>query len=207
MVRAAATSRAGQEDAEPSSTATAAERFVRDEHIGHGYSPWRHIALTLSIAVVIAGLGATLAARARAIDWLLMPVFFVVANFIEWAVHRYPMHRPLWPRILYANHARLHHIAFTDRNMTIARRELPISMPWYTMIGIFAVTSPVMPAAAGVGGRGWRACSCSAPSPFLCTSWCTPCITSRRDLTAWARRLPCSAPCSGTTGTTISCGA
>ena len=48
-------------------------------------------------------------------------MFFVVANFLEWTVHRYPMHRPLQPRIMYRNHAQLHHMAFTDGNMPIAR--------------------------------------------------------------------------------------
>ena len=157
MVRAeASSSRAASEAAEPSSTAAAAERFVRDDHLEPGYSPWRHIGLTLSIAVVLGALGGALAARARLLDWLLMPVFFVVANFIEWAVHRYPMHHPMPPRIMYENHARQHHLAFTDQNMTLGpARELGlIMMPWYTMVGLFAVASPVMLLAAGVRGPG-----------------------------------------------------
>jgi hypothetical protein len=156
MVRAAASNRAGQDEAEPSSTAAAAERFVRAEHLDPGYSPWRHIGLTLTIACVIATLGVWLAAGAHPLDWLLMPVFWVFANFIEWAVHRYPMHRPMTPRILYVNHTKLHHMAFTDQKMTIGpARELGlIMMPWYTMIGLFAVASPVMLAAAGLRGRG-----------------------------------------------------
>src|SRR6516225_8118377 len=103
-------------DSVPSS---AADRFVRAEHIHTGYSPWRHMALTGGIAAVIAAPGVWLAARAHAGDWLLAPVFFVIANFIEWMVHRNPMHRPLVPRIMYRNHAMLHHLAFTDRNMVI----------------------------------------------------------------------------------------
>jgi sterol desaturase/sphingolipid hydroxylase (fatty acid hydroxylase superfamily) len=139
---------------------SAAAKFVRAEHIPAGYSPWRHMALTLAIASALATLGVALAWRARPSDWLLAPVFFVVANFIEWMVHRNPMHRPLQPRIMYRNHAQLHHIAFTERNMEIARTpELGlIMMPWYTMIGMFVITSPVLviagllrgPALAGV---------------------------------------------------------
>lgn len=158
MVRVEATSSAEQTDAEAttSSPSAAAERFVRDEHIEAGYSPWRHVGKTLGIATVIAAVGGTLAARAHVLDWLLMPVFLLVANFIEWTVHRYPMHRPMFPRILYKNHAQLHHIAFTDRNMAMRRpRELGlIMMPWYTMIGLFTVASPVMLLAAGVRGPG-----------------------------------------------------
>ena len=43
----------------------AAARFVRADHIEAGYSPWRHIARTLSIAAVLTAGGMALAVRAR----------------------------------------------------------------------------------------------------------------------------------------------
>jgi hypothetical protein len=137
-------------------TTTAADRFVRAAKIPAAYSPWRHMGLTLGIASLIAALAVALATRARPLDWALMPAFFFVANFMEWAVHRYPMHHPLVPRIMYRNHAMLHHIAFTDRNMPIGpARELGlVMMPWYTMIGLFVVASPVLLAAAALRGPG-----------------------------------------------------
>jgi hypothetical protein len=137
-------------------TTTAAERFVRAQHLEARYSPWRHMALTLAIASGLGGLGVALATRARLIDWLLMPLFFVVANLLEWTVHRYPMHHPMNPRVMYKNHAMLHHIAFTDHNMPVASsRELGlVMMPWYTMIGLFVVASPVMIGAAFARGPG-----------------------------------------------------
>jgi hypothetical protein len=138
--------------------ATAAERFARAKNLPDDYSPWRHMGLTAAIATAIAALAGALASRARPLDWALMPIFFVVANFMEWAVHRYPMHRPmrLLPRIMYKNHALLHHIAFTDHNMPVAEaRELGlVMMPWYTMLGLFVVASPVMLAAAALRGPG-----------------------------------------------------
>ena len=135
---------------------TAADRFVRAQHLAAAYSPWRHMGLTALIALGIAAFGAALASRARPLDWLLMPLFFVVANLLEWAVHRFPMHRPLTPRIMYKNHAMLHHIAFTDRNMPVASaRELGlVMMPWYTMLGLFVVASPVMVLAGLLRGPG-----------------------------------------------------
>jgi hypothetical protein len=138
------------------SHATAAERFVRAAQLPDGYSPWRHIALTAAIATGFAALGVALAWRARPVDWVLMPIFFVVANFMEWAVHRFPMHHPLQPRIMYRNHAMLHPIAFTDHNMPVAvTRELGlVMMPWYTMIGLFIVASPVMVLAGLLRGPG-----------------------------------------------------
>jgi sterol desaturase/sphingolipid hydroxylase (fatty acid hydroxylase superfamily) len=131
-------------------------RFVRADHIPAGYSPWRHMALTLVLATVLATGGLALAVRARAADWLLLPGFLVIANFIEWMVHRHPMHRPLRPRIMYRNHSQSHHLAFTDGRMVIgSARELGlIMMPWYTMLGLFAVASPIMLLAGFVRGPG-----------------------------------------------------
>jgi sterol desaturase/sphingolipid hydroxylase (fatty acid hydroxylase superfamily) len=130
--------------------------FIRAEHLPSGYSPWRHMALTLVIAFSLAGLGMALAVNAEPVDWLMAPVFFVVANLIEWMVHRNPMHRPLRPRVMYKNHAQLHHLAFTNHNMEIRSGvELGlIMMPWYTMIGLFVVASPLMVLAALIRGPG-----------------------------------------------------
>ena len=141
----------------PGRDAPAAElRFVRADHIPAGYSPWRHMALTLVLATVLATLGISLAVRARASDWLLLPGFLVIANFIEWMVHRHPMHRPLRPRIMYRNHAQLHHLAFTDGHMVIGKNDDLglIMMPWYTMLGLFVVASPIMVIAGALRGPG-----------------------------------------------------
>jgi hypothetical protein len=134
----------------------AAARFVRADHLAAGYSAGRHIARTATLAGVIAAGGAALATRARPLDWLLAPLFFIVANFIEWMVHRHPMHRPQPPRIMYHNHTLLHHLAFTDGNMPVTRAaELGlVMMPWYTMVGLFAVASPVMVVAGFLRGPG-----------------------------------------------------
>ena len=114
------------------------------------------MALTLLLATALTTLGLVLAARARTADWLGLPVFLVIANFIEWMVHRNPMHRPLRPRLLYKNHAQLHHLAFTDATMVIDRTtDLGlIMMPWYTMLGLFAVASPIMAIAGVLRGPG-----------------------------------------------------
>lgn len=114
------------------------------------YSARTHILTTVSIAVAIATTGLFVARHAAAVDWLLAPAFFVLANFVEWAVHKNPMHRPLPPRILYKNHTLVHHRAFLQDSMPIGNaRELGlIMMPWYTMLGLYLVVSPVAIAAA-----------------------------------------------------------
>ncbi|MES1209725.1 MAG: hypothetical protein ABUS79_27645 [Pseudomonadota bacterium] len=140
----------------PAVPTAAAARFVRAEHLQPGYAPGRHVALTVALATLIAAGGALLARRARPVDWLMAPAFFVVANFIEWMVHRNPMHRPLQPRIMYRNHAMLHHLAFTEANMPVTRpAELGlVMMPWYTMVGLFLIASPVLVLAGVLRGPG-----------------------------------------------------
>jgi hypothetical protein len=120
------------------------------------YSAGRHIFLTSVLASCIALAAIWLASRANAIDWLLLPAFFVVANGIEWLVHRNPMHRPMTPKIMYKNHALLHHRAFLHDSMPIGdTRELGlVMMPWYTMLGLFVFASPVALVAAWWRGPG-----------------------------------------------------
>jgi hypothetical protein len=109
------------------------------------YSARRHIFTTVLIASGIATIALYVARRAAPIDWILVPSFFVLANFVEWVVHKNPMHRPLPPRILYKNHTLVHHRAFLHETLPINNtRELGlIMMPWYTMLGLFTAVSPV----------------------------------------------------------------
>jgi hypothetical protein len=155
MAQAIASHGSDLHDGAPALPAAAA-RFVRADHLPAGYSAGRHAALTLTLAAALATLGGLLASRAHLLDWLLAPIFFVVANFIEWTVHRYPMHHPQPPRFMYGNHTLSHHLAFTDGNMPISRAaELGlVMMPWYTMLGLFVVASPIMVLAGVVRGPG-----------------------------------------------------
>ena len=129
---------------------------MRAANIPADYSVKKHIATTAAIAGAILAGAVVLATSARPIDWLLLPTFWLVANFIEWAFHRYPMHRPLTPRLLYKNHAQLHHLAFTEETMPVEEtRELNlVMMPWYTMIGLFVIASPVFILAGILRGPG-----------------------------------------------------
>ena len=129
--------------------------MVRAESIPAGYSPGGHLARTGILAGAILGGALGLARGARALAWALLPAAWVFANFFEWTVHRFPMHRPLLPRIMFRNHAQSHHAAFTDQAMEMAEpRELGlVLMPWYTILMLFGAVSPV---ALGVGVAGGR---------------------------------------------------
>ena len=128
--------------------------MTRAENIPAGFVPGKQIAVTATLALVLMTAAALWARGARPAAWLLVPAFWVFANFFEWTVHRFPMHRPLVPRMMYRNHAQIHHGAFSDQTMTIDDpRELSlIMMPWYTIVMLLCAASPVAIIAAVIGG-------------------------------------------------------
>jgi len=129
-------------------------RRDRAEKIPASFSPTAQIARTATLAVSLLALSLWVARDASPRAWLLLPAFWLFANFFEWTVHRFPMHRPLQPRIMYRNHAQVHHGAFTDEDMPIqnARELWLIMMPWYTIVMLLVGASPVAILAAIVGG-------------------------------------------------------
>jgi hypothetical protein len=126
----------------------------RAEQIPASFSARGQIARTATLAVTLLAVSLWVAWNASPRSWLLLPAFWLFANFFEWTVHRFPMHRPLQPRIMYRNHAQVHHGAFTDEDMPIQNpRELwLIMMPWYTIVMLLIGASPVAVVAALVGG-------------------------------------------------------
>ncbi|AKJ68362.1 fatty acid hydroxylase [Pandoraea thiooxydans] len=72
-------------------------------------------------------------------EWLLVIPVFLAGNFIEWAMHRYVMHRRIDVfalRAIYERHTRQHHQYFTDNEPTIdSTREFRIVFfPWRVLI-------------------------------------------------------------------------
>jgi sterol desaturase/sphingolipid hydroxylase (fatty acid hydroxylase superfamily) len=126
----------------------------RDQVVVRDFSLRRHLVQVLGIASLFLASGLWLARGASAFAWLMFPVFLVIANVFEWGIHRFLMHRPLQPRILYTNHALVHHNAFVGDAQEIREvRELSlVMMPWYTLIFVFVLASPVAIVAALVAG-------------------------------------------------------
>jgi hypothetical protein len=129
--------------------------MVRDDFVPPGYTASGHMVRTGILAALIFFVAIRLAGGAPWWAWLFLPLSWVFANFFEWTVHRYPMHRRLHPRIMYRNHAQLHHLAFTDQRMTVEHlRQLSlVMMPWYTIVMLFAAVSPVALLLGLIGGR------------------------------------------------------
>lgn len=93
----------------------------RREHYGRipaWYSGRLHMLAQnlLALGVVLPALG--LARGASAYQWLLAPATLVLANWIEWALHRGPLHHR-WPGLerLYVAHTVCHHAVFDEHAM------------------------------------------------------------------------------------------
>lgn len=72
-------------------------------------------------------------------EWLLAIPVFIAGNFVEWAMHRFVMHRRIDVfalRAIYERHTRQHHQYFTDNEPTIdSSREFRIVFfPWRVLI-------------------------------------------------------------------------
>lgn len=131
-----------------------AGKYTREAWTNHSFSLVGHLLRTFAVAGLIFALGVYLARDASAVAWLGVPGFWVIANLFEWGVHRYPMHHPLQPRMMYFAHALVHHNAFAGPDMEIddVTELSTVMMPWYTLIVVFAMAAPIAVVAWLVGG-------------------------------------------------------
>ncbi|RMG94400.1 MAG: hypothetical protein D6705_16305 [Deltaproteobacteria bacterium] len=121
-----------------------------------GFSLARHLTKTGFVTLVLAAVGIYLVRSGPVRALWGVPAYLLVGNLVEWTVHRFPMHRPMRPRILYCNHTLIHHRAFRGRAMEIeTTQDLSlVMMPWYTLVMIFAAASPLMVLTGLVFGPG-----------------------------------------------------
>src|SRR6478609_3197283 len=80
-------------------------------------------------------------------EWLLVIPVFLAGNLVEWAMHRFVMHRRIDVyalRAIYERHTRQHHQYFTDNEATIdSTREFRIVFfPWRVLatLGVGGLT-------------------------------------------------------------------
>ncbi len=128
----------------------------RTRLLAPGFSLRRHLTVFAVLAAGGLGVAGWLLRRARLVDLWVVPAYLLVANVVEYGVHRGLMHRPLWPRALYRGHTLGHHRAFHHDSMEIASwRELElVMMPWFTIVLFFAGMGPVVAVIAWGLGRG-----------------------------------------------------
>lgn len=133
-------------------------KYARSNTVDPSFSLAKHLTQTLGVAGAIAGFGAWLTVGSPAWLWALAPVFWLIANVFEWATHRHPMHKRLWPKTMYWAHTLVHHNAFAGEGADMEIRDVRdlsvVMMPWWTLVIIFTGASPIAVAAYLVGGPG-----------------------------------------------------
>jgi hypothetical protein len=121
-----------------------------------GFSLRGHLGAFGTLAAVALAVGGWLLADAGPRDLWIVPAYLVIANLVEYAIHRLLMHRPVPVRALYRGHTLGHHRAFHHDSMAITgARELElVLMPWYTIVLYFGAVGPVAALVGWTFGRG-----------------------------------------------------
>jgi sterol desaturase/sphingolipid hydroxylase (fatty acid hydroxylase superfamily) len=93
-------------------------RDFRARRSGFRLVGWSHFAAILALAGGTTLLSAKLVHRPAWWEWASIPAGFLIANFVEWWAHRYPMHHP-WRGLLlmYEKHTLEHHRLYTNEAM------------------------------------------------------------------------------------------
>ena len=135
---------------------TERQRKFREQYksdIGPWYNGLVHIAVMYGV-----GIGAILWSLGRISgatwEWLVVIPVFIAGNFVEWAMHRYVMHRLVDVfalRAIYDRHTRQHHQYFTDNDATIdsVREFRIVFFPW-RVLTVFAISGMVFGSGAAL---------------------------------------------------------
>jgi hypothetical protein len=124
------------------------------------YRPWAHLGATTSIGLFVLVLALTHIHHLRPAELLIVPVIGLLANFFEWRLHKYALHRRRWPlKLLYDRHTPEHHAIYMEEDMEIrSTREFRLVLiPAFGVAGIVLLTAPFAFVAAIFFGAnaGW----------------------------------------------------
>ena len=95
-------------------------RATYRERVAGWYNGWLHVLLIYTIGFTALYIYIANMRDVRSWELLTVPAVFLIANFFEWAVHRYVMHRPSnipVLRAVYSRHTLMHHQFFTEEEM------------------------------------------------------------------------------------------
>ncbi|SDJ80085.1 Fatty acid hydroxylase superfamily protein [Bradyrhizobium sp. Rc2d] len=98
-------------------------RATYRERVSGWYNGWLHVFVIYTIGFVSLYVYASNLSNVVWWEYLIVPLTFVGANFFEWAIHRYVMHRPSPVkalRAIYNRHTLMHHQFFTEEEMRFA---------------------------------------------------------------------------------------
>ena len=111
--------------------------------IPHQYHPAAYFGVSNLVAGIAVMAALTQLNGVRAWDWLIVPFAFLVANWVEYRVHKGPMHHRRRPwEILFERHTRQHHVYFDEGHMSArnAREYYWVFFPWWA-VGLVVVTA------------------------------------------------------------------
>ena len=114
--------------------------------IPDSYSGTRHFALTNALALSLLVPAIALLRSPSLEELAFVPLFFLVANAGEWALHKYILHRRVRGfGLLYERHALTHHTAFHHDTMSApSRREWRwVLFPAPAFFGLAALVVPI----------------------------------------------------------------
>jgi hypothetical protein len=149
----------------------------RRRHIGPRYRGWLHFSVTTAGALAAIFTAAWQVRAPRAVDWWIVPITFLIANFGEYFGHRGPMHHQRrGMSVLFRRHTQQHHRFFTDQAMA---SESPrdfhmVLFPPVMLLFFLGVLATPMAMALRVlvsPNAGWLFAA-TAVSYFLLYEWC-----------------------------------
>lgn len=79
----------------------------------------RHVALIVAFAATGLAICLHVLGGLRAGDTGVVLISLLVTNLGEYVAHRWPLHRPMFPRAVYERHVREHHAFFTYERMAV----------------------------------------------------------------------------------------
>ncbi|MBI1317605.1 MAG: fatty acid hydroxylase family protein [Candidatus Hydrogenedens sp.] len=138
---------------------------MRDKFPQH-YSAAFHFLIPNVLSVTAIATAFSFTQNIQPLEWLMLPGAFLVANLIEWWVHKGPLHhRRPGLEIAFERHTLSHHEYFHDDSMAAAKpRDYYYVL--FPVWGIFAIFVPALPIAAAA----WFAFSWNAAMLFLATA-------------------------------------
>ncbi len=98
-------------------------RATYRERVAGWYNGWLHVVIIYTIGLTALYIYISNMHAVSFVEFLTVPLTFLMCNFFEWWLHRFVMHRPskipLF-RAVYSRHTLMHHQFFTDTEMRFA---------------------------------------------------------------------------------------
>jgi hypothetical protein len=110
------------------------------------YSPWLHLAASTGVGVVALAVGVWGLHAPRAVEFLTIPIVFLLSNLFEWRAHKDLLHHRTKPfHILYDRHTPEHHMVFGYDDMAVREwKELRLVLiPAFGVMGIVVMMIPI----------------------------------------------------------------